>query len=155
MPPCFSYRSRVGIIEVPHTGVATDQNELAKVWALTAGLEQPKHSLDRHVHDRFRTLLRGCQVQYVGDTVHGARHAALLLDGSPQHLYPIVRGQHAIVTQRSNAKASITGVIDQATNERLPDFAGGTGDQDAALLGFGAGAPRCFFSKMSVHGSAR
>ena len=70
------------IKEVPHTGVAADQDELLEPGAGATGLEQPEHPLDRDVHDRLGRLLAGGQVQHVGHALDGPIDGIPVLDGA-------------------------------------------------------------------------
>ena len=46
----------MGINEMADTIVGANQEELLKVRANPAGLEEPENSLDSHIHDAFRRL---------------------------------------------------------------------------------------------------
>ncbi len=72
--------------EVPHPRVPPDQEKLIEGRALAAGLEQPEQSLDGDVHDRFRRLLAGREVQHVGDVDNGALGDLAILDGAGDDL---------------------------------------------------------------------
>ncbi len=124
-------RDRVRVEEVPHAGVAADQDELAKRLARARCLEQPEQAFDGHVHDRLRRLLAGRQVQDVGDARHRFVDGAAFGDRARRHLEPRPRGQLAVVAQRAHHRARVSRIVEQACDESLADLAGGAGDQDA------------------------
>ncbi len=55
----FGYRGGVGVKEVSHAGITTDQQELADGVAGTTSFKQPEEALDGDIYNCFRCLLAG------------------------------------------------------------------------------------------------
>ena len=67
VPLLFGDRHGMGIEEVPHAGVSTEEDELLEGLGTPGLLEDPEEPLDRDIHDVLGGLLAGGQVEDVGD----------------------------------------------------------------------------------------
>ena len=72
-------------------------------------LATTEQSFHRHVHDDFRHLLAGRQVDDMGDPAHHAIHAAAIGDASSDNLHSIGLRDRPVVTKRADAGLIVFG----------------------------------------------
>lgn len=67
----FGDGDRMGVDEMPHAGITTDEDELLEGGAGAGGFQEPEHAFDGDIHDVLRGFFAGGEVENVGDSVEG------------------------------------------------------------------------------------
>ena len=153
----FDHRHRLRVNEMPDTRVATNQHKLLERSRGPALLQQPKHALDRNIHNIVRRLLAGRQMHHMRHPVYRAGDISELRDRPLHHLQSLAPPQHPIVAQSPNVGIRPRGVGHKSADKVLPDFARRAGDQNGLALftahpipfNFNARLPSIIFSNCS------
>ena len=119
------------IKEVPHAGVAADEDELPKRIARPALFEEPEQPLDRDVHDAVGRLLAGRQVQDVRDIAQGIVNEGAVGNAAAHDFEAIAGRQQALMAQGADDRVLAARVREAAVDEMGTDFAGGARDENA------------------------
>ena len=139
------------IHKVPHAVVPADQDELLKLRAFAAGLQQMEDALHRDVHYALRSLLAGGQVQHVGGAAHRLARHLLLLQRPAHHLQPGPRLQHAVVAQCPHRERLKLRLGQDALHKRLPHLPRCTRNQNPLRLAHGRSRPHASTSIRAHH----
>jgi hypothetical protein len=94
----------MGINEMSHPRIATNQNKLLKCEASATGFENPEQTLDRYIHDLIRYLFAGGQMDDMRHAIHDFIYNRAVFDGAMDILYPFLGIQFTVVTQRPNGE---------------------------------------------------
>ena len=95
----LSNGERVGVEEVAHASVSTNQNELLKGIARATPFEEPEEPLYSHINDVIRSLLAGSEMNHMGDALQRVFHIIADCDVSLDDFKTFLLGEGPVVTK--------------------------------------------------------
>src|SRR5688572_17846126 len=107
---------------MPHTRIATNQDELLKYRAFPTALQQPEQTFDGNIHNSVRGIFTGCQMQHMSHTTQRLIDNAAFGNRAAHNFQSRMRSHSTIVAQCPHDKMLKSGICQQSSNKSKSDF---------------------------------